>query len=171
MIISLIAAMGRNRIIGNNNRLPWNLPADMKRFKALTKGKIVIMGRKTFESIGKPLPNRTNIVITKQEIEIPGCIVTGSADSAWLHALVGNLDNTPGEVMIMGGASIYKQFLGMADRIYLTIIDDDFEGDAIFPIFENPDVWEETEHIKHDPDEENLYPYTFLTFVRKNAKK
>ncbi len=165
--ISLVAAMAHNRIIGNKNKLPWKLPADMKRFKELTRGKIVIMGRKTFESIGKPLPNRTNIVITSQDIEIPGCIVSRGGDGPWLRALIAHLDGAPEEVMVIGGASVYQQFLPKADRIYLTYIDAEFEGDATFPIFENPNVWEETERITYEPDEQNLYPYTFLTFEKR----
>jgi len=170
MIISLIAAMGRNRVIGNKNTLPWELPADIKRFRKLTKGKMVIMGKSTFDSIGKPLPNRTNIVVTKQEIEVPGCVITHSIDGAILHgyAGTGKDDTTPwDEIMVIGGASIYAQFLPHANRLYITYIDENFEGDAWFPIFENPDVWEETERVSHNPDEKNKYAYTFVIYERK----
>ncbi|MBI5420912.1 MAG: dihydrofolate reductase [Parcubacteria group bacterium] len=169
-MISLIAAMGRNRVIGNRNTLPWKLPADMKRFRELTRRKMVIMGKSTFDSIGKPLPNRTNIVITGQDIEIPGCFVTHSIDSAILHgyAGTGRENGMPwNEVMVIGGASIYTQFLPRANRLYLTYIDEDFEGDAWFPIFENPEIWEETERIPHNPDNENKYAYAFVTYERK----
>ncbi len=165
--LSLIAAMGRNRVIGSKNALPWKLPADMKHFRELTRGKVVIMGRKTFESIGKPLPNRINIVVTSQDKEIPGCITTPGEDGPWLHALVAHLDGAPQEVMVIGGASIYKKFLPKANRIYLTLIDEDFEGDAWFPIFENPEEWEETERTPHDPDDENRYAYAFVTYERR----
>ncbi|MBI5152977.1 MAG: dihydrofolate reductase [Parcubacteria group bacterium] len=172
MIISLIAAMGRNRIIGKKNALPWKLPTDMKRFRELTKGKMVIMGKNTYDSIGKPLPERTNVVITKQDIEIPGCFVTHSVDGAILHgyAGTGKKDEKPwDEIMIIGGASIYTQFLPVANRLHLTLIDEDFEGDAWFPVFENPEVWEETERTPHDPDDENKYTYTFVTYERKKT--
>ncbi|MEK7498860.1 MAG: dihydrofolate reductase, partial [Patescibacteria group bacterium] len=140
MIISLIAAMGRNRVIGSKDALPWKLPADMRRFRELTRGKMIIMGKNTFDSIGKPLPERTNIVITKQDIEIPGCFVTHSIDGSILHgyAGTGREDEKPwDEVMVIGGASIYAQFLTLASRLYITYIGEDFEGDAWFPIFEN----------------------------------
>jgi len=170
--ISLIAAMGRNRVIGNKNTLPWKLPADMKRFRELTKGKMVIMGKKTFDSIGKPLSGRTNVVITKEDIEIPGCFVTHSIDGSILHGYAGTGredEKSWDEIMVIGGASIYARFLPLADRIYLTHIDADFEGDAWFPIFENPDVWEETERILHNPDDENKYAYAFATYTRKKT--
>jgi len=170
MIISLIVAMGRNRVIGNQNALPWKLPADMKRFRELTKGKMIVMGKKTFDSIGKPLPERTNIVITKQDIEIPECFVTHSVDGSILHGYAGTGrkdEKSWDEIMVIGGASIYAQFLPHANRLYITYIDENFEGDAWFPIFENPDVWEETERAPHDPDEKNKYAYTFATYERK----
>ncbi|MBI2651863.1 type 3 dihydrofolate reductase [Candidatus Woesearchaeota archaeon] len=137
MIISLIAAMGKNRIIGKNNSLPWRLPEDMKRFKQLTLGKPVVMGRKTFESIGKPLPNRTNIIITHDKnYKAEGCIIVHSVKEA-LKTAEGNK-----EVMIIGGEKIFREFLPIADRMYLTFIDEDFEGDAYFPEYDKEE-WKE----------------------------
>ena len=118
MKLSLIAAVSSNRVIGNNNRLPWHLPADLKHFKNLTLGKPVIMGRKTFDSIGKPLPNRRNIVISRDKnLVIAGCEIFYSIDSA-LQAV-----SSEPEVMIIGGANLYAQTIARADQLYLTIID------------------------------------------------
>ncbi len=155
MIISLIAAMGRNGVIGNENSLIWKIPNDMKRFKAMTTGKTVVMGRKTFESIGRPLPNRTNIILTRDKTyKAEGCIVVHSVDEAIKKS---NSD----EVMIIGGAQIYKVFLLKADRLYLTLIDAEFEGDAYFPEF-NKDEWKEI--FREDHNEE--YNYSFVNFER-----
>jgi len=161
MIISFIAAMGKNRVIGKDNSLPWKLPADMRHFHDLTLGKPIIMGRKTYESIGKPLPNRTNIIITRdQNYNAEGCIVVHSIDEA-LKASEGNE-----EVMVIGGAQIYKEILPKANKMYLTIIDADFEGDAFFPEY-NIEEWEETAYEEHERDAENQYDYRFLTMERK----
>lgn len=160
MIISFVVAMGKNRVIGKDNSLPWEMPADMKRFKELTTEKPIIMGRKTFESIGRPLPNRTNIIITRDEnYKAEGCIVVHSIDEA-LKAAEGNE-----EVMVIGGAQIYKEFLPTANKIYLTIIDNDFEGDAYFPEY-NEDEWKEVKREKHEADKENKYSYTFIDLQR-----
>ena len=160
MIISLIAAMGRNRVIGKDNSLPWKLPEDMKRFRELTKGKPVIMGRKTFESIGKPLPNRTNIVITRDKnYSAEGCIVVHSAEDALKAAK--NAD----EAMIIGGEQIFREFLPRANRIYLTIIDKDFEGDAFFPDFKEDD-WEKIKQEKYDNGQ---LKFTFADLQRRNC--
>jgi len=153
--------MANNRVIGIKNKLPWNLPADFKRFKQLTFGKPIIMGQKTFESIGKPLADRINVVLTlDKNYQAPGCIVVYSIKEA--------LEKTRDfkEVMICGGASVYKQFLPLADKIYLTLIKGDFEGDAFFPEFEQ-NSWKETERTENNPDKENPYKYTFLTLKRK----
>lgn len=161
MIISFIVAMGKNRVIGSNNSLPWTLPADMEHFKKLTVGKAVIMGRKTFESIGKPLPNRKNIIITRDEnYKAEHCIVVNSIDEA-LETV-----KDEEEVMIIGGANIYGQFFPKANRIYLTIIDADFEGDTYFLEY-NKEGWKETEKEEHKADEGNKYDYAFLTLERK----
>ena len=130
MIISLIAAVGKNNVIGTDNKLPWKLSADLKRFKAITSGKPVAMGRKTFESIGKPLPNRTNIIITRDKnYKADGCVVVHSAEEA-LNAAKGNA-----EIMIIGGEQIFKEFLPIANKLYLTYINYDFEGDILFHEF------------------------------------
>ena len=166
MIISMIAAMDKNKVIGQNGRLPWRLPADMQRFVALTMGKPVIMGRKTYDSIPakfKPLRGRTNIIITRNsDYEAPGCIVVDSPEAAL--AAAGKAD----EVMIIGGSSIYQAFLLQADRLYLTLIDAEFEGDAIFPTTEQI-YWCITHQETHQPDEKNKYPYQFLTLDRKSS--
>jgi dihydrofolate reductase len=156
MIISLIAAMGHNRVIGKDNSLPWKLSADMKRFKELTSGKPVIMGRKTFESIGKPLPNRTNIIITRdKDYKTESCVVVHSVEEA-LKAAKGNK-----EIMIIGGEQIFKQFLPIANKMYLTFIDEDFEGDAYFPEY-NKSEWKEVKKEEHN----NELKYAFVDLER-----
>lgn len=158
MQISLIAAMGKNRIIGKNNSLPWKLPEDMKRFKEITKGKLIVMGRKTFESIGKPLPNRTNIIITHDKnYKADGCVVVYSVEEA-LKTAKGNE-----EVMVIGGEQIFKLFLPKADRMYLTFIDEDFEGDAYFPQY-NKDEWKEVHREEHKNQQ---YKFVFVDFERR----
>lgn len=161
MIISLIAAMDRNRIIGNNNQLPWHLPADLKHFKAITLNKPILMGRKTYDSIGKPLPNRRNIIISHQKaLSIPGCEVFSSLEAALQSVSASE------EVMIIGGESLFRMSLPLAHRLYLTIIDHEFEGDTVFP------EWDENEWIEelsetHQPDEKNKYSYSFIELERK----
>jgi dihydrofolate reductase len=160
MIISIIAAMADNGVIGIENRLPWNLPADMKWFRKQTMGKPVLMGRKTFESIGKPLPNRRNIVVTRDtSLVIEGCDVVGSVDEA-LHVCA-----SEAEVMIIGGASFYEQMLPRADRLYLTLVHAELEGDAWFPEI-NFSQWKELERIDQDADEANAFPCSFVILDR-----
>lgn len=161
MIISLIAAIDKNLVIGNSkNTLPWYLPADLKRFKSVTMGKPIIMGRKTFESIGKPLPERTNIIITRNEkYEAPGCIVVRSPEEALLAA-----GNAP-EAIIIGGGELFSQFMPRADRMYLTLVDGEFEGNVYFPKW-NPREWREVFREAHEADEKNPYNYTFVTLER-----
>jgi len=130
-LISIIAAVAENRAIGIHNRLPWHLPADLKYFRNKTLGHHVIMGRKNYQSIGKPLPQRTNIVITRDPgFDAPGCVVVNSIDAALAAA-----DGDP-EVFIIGGAGIYAQSLPFADRLYLTLVHHSFEGDTYFPELE-----------------------------------
>ena len=161
-VISIIAAIGNNWVVGINNKLPWDLPTDMEHFRQKTRGKPVIMGQKTFESIGKPLPDRTNIVLTlDKDFHPQGCIVAHSIAQA-----LGAAKDFE-EVMICGGVSIYKQFLPLADRMYLTRIEGDFEGDAFFPAF-NWEDWEETERVEYLADENNPYKYSFITLEKKN---
>ena len=163
-IIALIAAMDKNKVIGQNGRLPWRLPADMQRFVTLTMGKPVIMGRKTYDSIPakfKPLTGRTNIILTRNpNYTAPGCLVVNSPQAALTAA--GDVD----EVIIGGGSAIYKAFLLQADRLYLTIIDAEFDGDAIFPTTEQI-YWCFLHQETHEPDEKNNYQYQFLTLERK----
>ncbi len=168
MIISIIVAVGNNLVIGHKNRLPWDLPADMKHFRALTINKPVIMGSLTFESIGKALPKRDNIVLTRDpKYKALGCKIAYSLEEAILLAKESPLGKKSNEVMICGGRSIYKQYLPMADRLYLTIIEGDFEGDSFFPDF-NKNEWVEKEKVSMEPDEKNPYKYSFLTLERKN---
>ena len=160
MRLSIIAAMSANRVIGSNNDLPWRLPEDWKRFKSLTMGHHLIMGRKTFESIGQPLPGRTTVVITRQTGYAPeGVLVAHSVEQA-LQMAAGD-----DEVFVAGGAQIYQQMLPRADRMYLTSIDAEFEGDTYFPEFEESD-WELISEEGYAQDEKNPYPYTFLTYER-----
>ena len=158
MKISLIVAQSKNNVIGKNNQLPWHLPADLQHFKQITMGKPIIMGRKTFESIGKPLPGRNNIVISRnQQLSIPGCTVFHSIESA-LAAM-----KAEPEVMIIGGADLFLQALPLAHRIYLTVIDAEFEGDTFFPVLDAK-VWTLVSEALHLPDEKNRYSYRFLVY-------
>lgn len=160
MKISLIAAMGKNKVIGKNNSLPWHLPADMKRFRELTRNKPIIMGRKTYESIGRPLPDRKNIIITKDKsYRAEGCIIAHSINEALSSA------EGADEVMIIGGANVYRQFLPIADKIYLTIIGKDFEGDAYFPQYGNE--WREVKKEDCKADAQNPHNYSFLVLEKK----
>ena len=162
MIISIIAGMDNNRLIGQGNRLPWRLPADMQHFRRHTLGKPVLMGRKTFESIGKPLPQRTNIILTHDlNYRAEGCIITHSIEEA-LDAATGSE-----ETMIIGGASIYELFFPLTNRLYLTYIHDCFQGDVYFPAFDLAD-WQEVKRVDRQPDEKNPHPYSFLFLHRRS---
>lgn len=161
MNISIIAAVSRNNVIGHKNALPWHLPEDMKYFQKITMGKPVIMGGKTFESIGKALPKRTNIILSKDEkYKASGCVIAHSIEEALKIASKENK-----EIMIIGGESTYKQFLPLANKMYLTFIDADFKGDTYFPEY-NKKEWKEIERTDHLADEKNLYPYSFVVLVR-----
>ena len=159
--ISLIAAMADNRVIGIENRLPWKLPADMKWFRQHTLGKPIVMGRKTFESFGgKPLPDRLNIVITReQEYIAPGSVVVHSITDAIKAA--GDVE----EIMIIGGASFYEQMLLQADRMYLTFVHASPQGDAWFPAYAETQ-WRETERVDCQADEKNEFDYSFVVYDR-----
>jgi dihydrofolate reductase len=160
-MISIIVAMDRNRLIGSNNGLPWRLPADLKHFKAITLGKPVIMGRKTYESIGRPLAERQNIIVSRTAgFVAPGCATVTSADAALAAA-----GDVP-EVMIIGGAQLYTQLLPRVQRIYLTQIDTAFEGDAWFPELDTS-LWHEIAREDHTPDERNPHAYSFLVLERR----
>lgn len=159
MIISIIVAYAKNRAIGKNNQLPWHLPADLKHFKTLTMGKPIVMGRKTFESIGKPLPGRRNIVISRTKT-FENCENFQSLDDA-LKTL-----QAESEIMIIGGATIYAQALPMTNRIYATEVDTVIqEADAFFPEI-NQRAWKEIAVETHMPDEKNAFGYRFVTFER-----
>ena len=149
--------MSENRVIGNNNELIWKLSSDLKRFKELTTGHPVVMGRKTYESIGKPLPNRRNIIITRNlEYEVNGCEVVSSLEEALLL--------TNNDCFIIGGGEIYKQSLEVADKIYLTLVHKDFEGDTTFP--ELGKEWAIIDTKDFDADEKNEYNYSFIEYDR-----
>jgi dihydrofolate reductase len=161
VIVSIIAAMDRNRLIGSNNQLPWHLPADLAHFKRVTMGKPVIMGRKTYESIGRPLPGRTNIVLTRSgDFQPEGVVVVPDLEQA--------LDYVAGaeEVMIIGGSSLYELALSMVDRLYLTFIENTYRGDAWFPDFD-PAEWEVIASEEHHADMKNSSDYRFVTYQRK----
>lgn len=161
MIISLITAMADNRVIGIENRLPWNLPADMKWFRQQTTGKPVLMGRKTYDSIGRPLPKRRNIIISRDSsLLIEGCEVAGSADAAL------ELCRDEAEVMVIGGASFYEQMLPRADRLYLTLVHAEIAGDARFPEIDFSQ-WHEMERHDHPADDANAFACTFLILERR----
>ncbi len=160
MRLSIIVAMDDNQLIGKNNALPWHLPADLAYFKKTTTGKTVLMGRKTYESIGFPLPNRRNIVVSRNtDFQAQGCEIVSSIGGAL--ALAKNDD----EVMIMGGASFYEQMLPSVNRLYITQIEGEFEGDAYFPAF-NRDNFVETFRETHLANKENPHTYHFIILDR-----
>ena len=159
-IIAIVVAMAENRVIGNANRLPWHLPADLRHFRQVTIGKPVLMGRKTHESIGRPLPERTNIVVTRdRSYEAPGCIVVHSIESALKAA--GDRE----EVMVIGGTDFYRQLLPKADRLYLTLVHAAFEGDVWFPELDERE-WREVERTDCAADEKNPWSYSFIRLER-----
>jgi len=162
-VIKILVAFDENRVIGKNNELIWHLPADLKRFKSLTTGHVIVMGRKTYDSIGKPLPNRTTIVISRNpDLQIEGVICTCSMEEAILKAKSLSRE----EIFIVGGAEIYKLSLAVADQILVTQLHDIFEGDTFFPEIV-ADQWEVTERERGVTDEKNPYQYSFLTYSRK----
>jgi len=161
MIISLIVAKSKNNVIGKNNQLPWHLPADLAHFKNVTMGKPIIMGRKTFESIGKPLPGRRNIIITRNKnYAAQGCDVFYSLDDA-LNALKNEM-----EVMIIGGANLYSQMLERASRLYLTEVDVDIDGDVFFSS-PDPTKWQLISEQKCPIDQKNQYAYCFQVWEKR----
>jgi dihydrofolate reductase len=169
VIVSIIAAMDRNRGIGVDNRLPWRLSADLKRFRELTMGHHIIVGRKTFESImqigGKPLPGRRMIVVTRdRSYRAEGCDVTHSVEGAITLAS----ERGESEVFICGGAEIYAQSIEVADRMYLTLVDAEVAADTFFPEFDERE-WGDRESVYQPADEKNQYPFTFKLMVRKNG--
>lgn len=164
MKISMIAAMAKNRVIGKDNLMPWHLPADLKHFKATTLGKPVIMGRKTYESIGKALPGRLNIVITSNsDYTLGDANLVHSCEAALALAEKEHCD----EVMIMGGGAIYEAFLPKADCLYLTFIDLDIKGDTYFPDYQANGQWSVVDESTYAKDEKNAYDLRFYTLIRQ----
>jgi len=160
-MVTIIAAIGRNRALGKNNDLIWHLPADLRRFKKVTRGHHIIMGRKTYESLGKPLPNRTNIIVSRNpDYKAEGCVVVSSLEEALKTA---KADPNP---YVLGGAEIYKQALSIADFMDLTLVHADFEADAFFPDF-SLENWKEIGRQDFEKDEENPYDYSFVQYKKK----
>ncbi|WP_316569874.1 dihydrofolate reductase [Neobacillus sp. YIM B06451] len=161
-MISFIWAMDKNRVIGNENKLPWHLPEDLKFFKRSTMGHPIAMGRKTFESIGRPLPGRENIIITRNpDFSADGCTVMDSIDE-----FVGYSKKKDEECFVIGGAEIFKEMFPFADKLYITLIHDEFPGDTFFPEF-SLDEWELLSFEKGLKDEKNPYDYEFRIYARK----
>lgn len=159
-MISLLVAMDNNRLIGKDNDLPWHLPADLAYFKRVTMGHSIIMGRKTFESIGRPLPGRENIIITRnKEYKADGCKVIHSIEE------VLEMNHNDKELFIIGGAEIFKEVFPHADRLYITEIDAVFTGDTFFPSFPLSE-WQKTSSEKGTRDEKNPYDYNFVVYER-----
>ena len=161
-MISIILAVSENDVIGGNNKLLWYLPADLKHFKRITQKHTIIMGRKTYESIGRPLPSRTNIVITRKTNYSPeGVLVVNSIETAINKAE----EQNGNEVFIIGGGEIYNQSIDIADKIYLTRVHQQFKGDVTFPNLD-PSEWQIKSKEDHEADEKNKIPYSFLTYER-----
>ncbi|WP_129774996.1 type 3 dihydrofolate reductase [Peristeroidobacter soli] len=157
---SIIVAVAENGVIGSGNQLPWRLPDDLKRFKALSLGKPIVMGRKTFDSIGRPLPGRLNIVISRQPgLEIPGCTVVTSIDEAIAAA------RPAPEIVIVGGADIYRQVLPQVQVIHLTRVHASVDGDVVFPTLQEQQ-WREVAKEYHPADERHAHAFTFSTLER-----
>ncbi|WP_188069465.1 dihydrofolate reductase [Brevibacillus brevis] len=158
-MISLIVAYARNQVIGKDGDMPWHLPADLKNVKELTTGKTIVMGRKTFESIGKPLPNRRNVVLTRsQDFHPEGVDVVHTKEEVLAM----------GDVIIFGGSEIYRQFLDVVDRLYITEIDLETEGDTFFPAW-NRDAYTLVDKREGVVDEKNVHPHAFYVYERKNS--
>ncbi|MDA7950873.1 MAG: dihydrofolate reductase [Pirellulaceae bacterium] len=163
MIVSLIAALAKNHVIGVDGQLPWRQSNDLKRFKRLTLGHHILMGRKTYDSIGKLLPGRQAIILTRQHgLTIPGALISQNLEEAMQLAKIGGDEH----LYVAGGGEIYAQTLPIADRLYLTYLDVELEGDTFFPEF-NADQWELVEQEDRPADKKNHYPYSFCTYHRK----
>jgi len=159
--ITIIAAIAENNALGKNNDLIWHLPADLKRFKKTTTGHHIIMGRNTFESIGKPLPNRTTVIITRNpEYKAEGCIMVNSLEKA---LEVAKNDTTP---FIIGGAQIYEQAISIADKLDITEVHHTFDADVFFPKI-NKDTWKETSREQFKSNEKNKFDYSFVSYIKK----
>ena len=158
MQISMITAMAKNRVIGKNGQLPWHLPKDLQLFKKITTGKNIVMGRKTFESIGKPLPNRNNIILTHDKTFCtPNCEIVHSTDDI--------LQQHQEEIIIIGGGEIYKCFLPLANKVYLSIIDCDIDGDTYFPELDTRE-WDFKLEQEYPKDDQNTHSFTSYTITK-----
>jgi len=158
---SLVVAVARNGVIGRDNALPWRLPAELAHFKRVTMGHPIVMGRRTYESIGKPLPGRKNIVVThNRAFEAPGCTVVTSLEEAWRAA------DGADEVCVIGGTTLFAETLPAADVIHLTEVEAEVEGDTWFPPFDRGE-WQEREIARHPADERHAYPFRILELTRK----
>lgn len=163
-MVTIIAAIAKNNALGKNNDLIWHLPADLKRFKKVTTGHYILMGRNTFESIGKPLPNRTTVIITrKTDYFVDGCLIANSIEDA-IDLVEG--DN---EIFVIGGAQIYKQVLAkeLADKLDITIVHQEFEADVFFPEIDLK-IWKEVAREDFKADEKNKYNYSFVTYQKRD---
>ena len=161
--MTLVVAMARNRVIGRNNGLPWHLPADLQHFKRITMGKPMLMGRKTFESIGKPLPGRTNLVLTRDpHWTSPGVVTVHSLEAALQES------REAAELAGIGGAQVFELLLPLAERIHLTRIDAEFEGDTWFPVLP-ANTWQELDVQRRPADERNAYDMEFVSLKRVRA--
>ena len=162
MKISLIVAMASNRIIGQDGQMPWHLSADLKRFKQITMGHPIIMGRKTYEAIGRPLPGRTNIIISRSSAYQPeGCVLVNSVEAAIEHGC-----NLSDEVFVIGGAEIYKAALPLADNLYITQINKEFEGDTFFPEIDYKD-WVEEQREEVSDNRAAGFSYSFVKLQKR----
>ena len=161
---SLVVAVARNGVIGRDNRLPWRLPDDLAYFKHVTMGHPVVMGRRTWQSIGKPLPGRTNIVVTHDPaFQAPGCVVAHSLEEAWRAA------EGADEVCVIGGTSLFAETLPLADVIHLTEVEADVPGDTYFPEFDRA-AWRETEIARHVADARHAYPFRIVRLERASRR-
>lgn len=160
-MITIIAACSKNLVIGNDNKLIWNVPGDLKRFKEFTTGNIVVMGRKTYESIGKPLPNRRNILLTRDEsLKIEGIEIFNDLEK--LTKYIQSIQGKEQDIFIIGGGEIYKEFLPISDKIELTLIDKEFEGDTYFP-----EIGNEWEEINRESKSCDQFDYHYITYKKK----
>ncbi|WP_240374487.1 dihydrofolate reductase [Bacillus piscicola] len=159
-MIAFVVAMDKNRVIGNNNDIPWHLPADLRHFKEVTTGHPIVMGRKTYESIGRPLPGRRNIIMTgNRDYQAPGCDIVSTVEE------VLDISKTQ-ETHVIGGETLFEQFFPHAEKLYLTIIHDAFTGDTFFPKFDEEE-WNVVDRKEGPTDDKNKYPHTYYTLTRK----
>lgn len=161
--LAILAAVAANRVIGRDNALPWHLPADLRRFKQLTLGQIVVMGRRTFDSIGKPLPGRTNVVLTRQHnLDLPGVLM---ADS--IRAILDRFSSDDRQIFIIGGEALFQETLPLCQRLYLTEIQGDFDGDTFFPEYDRNEWLEKSRETQHDAESGMEYHFVILERKKK----